>query len=339
MDETKQAPTAGKAQATISPKRILDAVAYLNQCQNEQRCLAILTGTPGSGGAAEVLNVFLDETGNKGKKARVRAPVNDRHAFLQTLLQQLGFDPIDSSADDLERLLQVVLREVASQKAVTHIVIEDTQLFGPHILEQLRDLIEDSCHLKPPPLFILGGSPALNNILDSPGMKTLARLTGRRFDLAAGLSSSGTTTTGGSPAAILHPDPCLVLSHGTKLIRRYPLGEGHLLIGRGTHSDITILDRFVSRQHALFMQRDGRDWIIDLNSTNGTIVNSLLVRQRCLVHGDIISLGNHQLLYHQPAMRKAFSDEQQPTAPAAQLSDTMVMRSLQAVLGDQQHQG
>ena len=60
---------------------------------------------------------------------------------------------------------------------------------------------------------------------------------------------------------------------------------------------------------------------------NGTSVNSVLVRQRRLAHGDIINIGNHRLLYHNPAARTAGP---LPAPGSEQLGDTAVMRSLQA---------
>jgi pSer/pThr/pTyr-binding forkhead associated (FHA) protein len=89
------------------------------------------------------------------------------------------------------------------------------------------------------------------------------------------------------------------------------------------------VSRFVSRQHALLLRNPDGDWIVDLKSTNGTSVNSQLVRQRRLVHGDVISIGNHRLRYQNSAARPGVPE---PTARADQLSETMVMRSLQAVV-------
>jgi len=315
--------------AEAGSRRILEAVAYLDQCRAGARRLAILT----SGSAGEirrVLQQFLAGTAASDRIARVLAPTDSRHAFLDALLLQLGFEPFESSAEDLQRLLGVVLRQAASQKQVTIVLIEDAQQFGPRVLELLQELVRDCRDLHPPPLFILTGNAALHRILDSAGMASLAELTRTRFDLPAGRATASAVAGGESGRlAGLHPDtrPCLVLDPGSAGMQRFAIEGERLLIGRGEHADITIIDRFVSRQHALFLRNASGDWILDLKSTNGTSVNSVLVRQRRLAHGDIINIGNHRLLYHNPAARTAGP---LPAPGSEQLGDTAVMRSLQA---------
>jgi len=311
--------------AEAGSRRILEAVAYLDQCRAGARRLAILTSESG-GDIRRALQQFLAGTAASDRIARVLAPTDSRHAFLDALLLQLGFEPFESSAEDLQRLLSVVLRQAASQKTITIVLIEDAQQFGPRVLELLQELVRDCRDLHPSPLFILTGNAALHRILDSAGMASLAELTRTRFDLPAGRAAAG-----GDPGRLagLHPDtrPCLVLDPASAGMQRFALEGERLLIGRGEHADITIIDRFVSRQHALFLRNASGDWILDLKSTNGTSVNSVLVRQRRLVHGDIINIGNHRLLYHNPAARTAGP---LPAPGSEQLGDTAIMRSLQA---------
>lgn len=67
-------------------------------------------------------------------------------------------------------------------------------------------------------------------------------------------------------------------------------GETHF-IGRSTHCDITIADRFLSRRHArLFDAGDG--WHIeDLGSRNGTFINGRRIEQPAQIkEGDVIAL-------------------------------------------------
>ncbi|MBW7931069.1 MAG: FHA domain-containing protein [Gammaproteobacteria bacterium] len=327
MDEQKHAHADGNTDAEATPERILEAVAYLDQCRSEQRCLAILSGRSATA-IRHVLKQFLSRATPADRVVRMLPPADDRHAFLEALLLQLGFEPFESSADDLQRLLSVVLRETANQQATTFILVEEAQLFGPRVLEQLRELILDARSLHPPPLFILSGNSTLHRILDSRGMQGLAGLVRQRFDIDGAMPAGAAIPVQDGPASAM-PESCLVLASGNVPLGRYLLDHERLLIGRGEHSDITILDRFVSRQHALFLRKDSGDWIIDLNSTNGTSVNSMLVHERRLEHGDVISLGNHRLLYHHPAARPAGP---LPRAAAGQAGDTAIMRSLRAAM-------
>lgn len=62
-------------------------------------------------------------------------------------------------------------------------------------------------------------------------------------------------------------------------------------IGRATSNDIVVLDRHVSRQHAVITYRDGVFMISDLGSVNGSYVNDKRIEQPFpLFAGDTIRL-------------------------------------------------
>ncbi|MFN8377061.1 MAG: FHA domain-containing protein [Anaerolineae bacterium] len=64
-------------------------------------------------------------------------------------------------------------------------------------------------------------------------------------------------------------------------------------IGRGLINTVQIDDTFVSSDHALLTLRDGRWWLEDQNSRNGTVLNGLPISQPTLVtDGDIIEIGS-----------------------------------------------
>lgn len=73
--------------------------------------------------------------------------------------------------------------------------------------------------------------------------------------------------------------------------RPYPLAKDALTIGRLDSCDIALSDAGVSRKHAE-VRREGDEWVvIDLNSTNGTVVNGTAVRRHRLAPGDRIEVG------------------------------------------------
>jgi hypothetical protein len=68
-------------------------------------------------------------------------------------------------------------------------------------------------------------------------------------------------------------------------------------IGRLTNNDVVLSDPNVSRHHAE-LRRDGGRWVlVDLGSTNGTLVNGKLAREHELAHGDRLSFGTSELLF------------------------------------------
>jgi hypothetical protein len=327
MTDAVPAPPATGSSADAA--RILEATRYLDQCRRAGRAFAVLIGTERASTRAAI-DAFLADLPADCRVARMPAPTDSSHAFLEAVLAQFGFEPFDSTADDLQRLLTVVLRQGAGRDVTrTLIVAEDAQDFGPRVLEMIRELARNSRDITPAPLLVLAGHNGLNRVLDSRGMASVAALTGLRFDFADEQPLAFPFPPEAVPAAS-QPDthPTLELSLNHDLVGRFPVTHSRLLIGRSQHSDICIASRFVSRQHALLVRNPDGDWLIDLNSTNGTSVNSQLIEHRRLIDGDVISIGNYRLHYENPAGH--------PLAPPAhatreQLSETMVMRSLRAL--------
>ena len=65
--------------------------------------------------------------------------------------------------------------------------------------------------------------------------------------------------------------------------------------GRGTDNEIVILDERVSRHHGRFTARHGVLVYTDLDSTNGSLVNGVRVRDVALGVGDVVRLGRTTL--------------------------------------------
>ncbi len=70
-----------------------------------------------------------------------------------------------------------------------------------------------------------------------------------------------------------------------------------LSIGRLPESDVSLADPNASRRHAQVVRRDDGWWIVDLGSTNGTLVNGALMKERRLTSGDVIQIGTTRIEY------------------------------------------
>ena len=67
-------------------------------------------------------------------------------------------------------------------------------------------------------------------------------------------------------------------------------------MGRKPSNTIILEDDFVSSEHALVSWRDGRPWLEDVASTNGTYLNDAEIsRPVALSEGDIIGIGGVRL--------------------------------------------
>ena len=94
------------------------------------------------------------------------------------------------------------------------------------------------------------------------------------------------------------PSPKLIATCGDLMGKEYHLSLRRMLIGRTRRSDIRIDDSSVSRRHAIIERKDGRFFLKDLKSTNGTSVNGELIDVRVLDHGDRIRIGRTVLEFH-----------------------------------------
>jgi pSer/pThr/pTyr-binding forkhead associated (FHA) protein len=89
----------------------------------------------------------------------------------------------------------------------------------------------------------------------------------------------------------------LILSENMRVLDEFPLDRDCITIGRRGDNDIQIDDRAVSGYHCQILTVLNDSFLEDLQSTNGTYVNSKRITKHALRNGDIIILGTHQLQY------------------------------------------
>ncbi len=79
--------------------------------------------------------------------------------------------------------------------------------------------------------------------------------------------------------------------------KRYDLGEEDVTLGREQGNTIVIGSDQASRRHARIFVSGGAHVLVDLDSTNGTYLNSKLVKEQTLRHGDVIRIASTVLKY------------------------------------------
>ncbi len=89
----------------------------------------------------------------------------------------------------------------------------------------------------------------------------------------------------------------LVLSLNASVLAEYTLDKERISIGRKTDNDIQIDNLAVSGQHAAVITILNDSFLEDLDSTNGTFVNSKLIKKHALKNGDVVSIGKHEFKY------------------------------------------
>jgi pSer/pThr/pTyr-binding forkhead associated (FHA) protein len=89
----------------------------------------------------------------------------------------------------------------------------------------------------------------------------------------------------------------LVISQGDALMQVVTIDKDAMTIGRRPYNDICLDDLTVSGEHAVVRTINGERFILDLNSRNGSAVNSITVEKQLLVDGDIIDIGAFRLKF------------------------------------------
>jgi pSer/pThr/pTyr-binding forkhead associated (FHA) protein len=89
----------------------------------------------------------------------------------------------------------------------------------------------------------------------------------------------------------------LVISQGDALMQVVTINKEAMTIGRRPYNDVCLDDLTVSGEHAVVRTINGERFILDLNSRNGCVVNSIAVEKQLLVDGDIIDIGAFRLKF------------------------------------------
>jgi hypothetical protein len=108
----------------------------------------------------------------------------------------------------------------------------------------------------------------------------------------------------------------VLLATGGRTVGERALYPGRLIIGRTAANDLQIESRFVSRHHCQIVTTMNTCVIEDLNSTNGIFMHSKRVRHHNLNDGDVIIIGQHELLYVDERAQHRPQGEGHDAAPA-----------------------
>ena len=114
----------------------------------------------------------------------------------------------------------------------------------------------------------------------------------------------------------------LILSLDNQVLAEYNMTKERYTIGRLPDNDVRIDNPAVSGHHSLIINILNDSFLEDLNSTNGTYVNGKLIKKHALQHGDVITIGHHQLRFSEQAPAENEQDEFEKTMviPAGQQS-------------------
>jgi len=102
----------------------------------------------------------------------------------------------------------------------------------------------------------------------------------------------------------------LILSIEGQVMAEYNMSKERYTIGRLPDNDVRIDNPTVSGHHSLIINILNDSFLEDLNSTNGTYVNGKLIKKHALQHGDVVTVGKHQLRYVDASTEESEHDDE-----------------------------
>ena len=87
--------------------------------------------------------------------------------------------------------------------------------------------------------------------------------------------------------------------------REFPIEQGEITIGRKADNTILLDHPTISSHHCSILHNGDACVLQDLDSTNGTRINSRDVKESALHHKDLIQLGSIEFLFDAPELASA----------------------------------
>jgi transcriptional regulator with GAF, ATPase, and Fis domain len=111
----------------------------------------------------------------------------------------------------------------------------------------------------------------------------------------------------------------------------FSLAASELSIGRDPSNEISLLDSLVSRRHCVIRKEAEAFRLLDLESRNNTFVSGVPIRERVLVPGDQIRVGNSVLVFQRPGGETSTDAPFQLDASPAPGAATVILRKEDAL--------
>ena len=139
-----------------------------------------------------------------------------------------------------------------------------------------------------------------DTVSDSEAKLASARQEAKQRRSSGARRTSPTRSPGTGLAPGSEVQDCLVLLGANGVDSdTWVLDDGINTIGSSPDCDIRIQSKFVSRHHAQLIKTQNGSILEDLNSTNGTYINSRRINKRAMRAGDLVTIGKHRLRYRE----------------------------------------
>ncbi len=323
---------------TVSYKSNQNAIKFLQSVLKEQQSVGLLQG-PNACGKSTILRQLSEKLPGNAAVAVIDGNRIKPREMLSEILSQFGYDTGLGEVDELLNMIEVLAVQQTNSCEPPVIFIDNVDRMYPSALKILDKLAGLTSKRRFVIRLILTGHEGLSSLIESDGMRNSAERSADIFSMepltaketrlylharlrACGVKQAGKMLpaavcdrlykkSGGWPGLLnqiardtIRPEPPrFVVTKNGKTVAEFPFQEKKMLLGRSEFCDIVVDDDFVSKVHIALLLYSDAMVLLDLNSANGTIVNSRQVKSTILKENDIISLGNHRIkVLDAPAM-------------------------------------
>ena len=120
----------------------------------------------------------------------------------------------------------------------------------------------------------------------------------------------------------------VILAVGGQTVAERELKLGRFIIGRTPDNDLQIDSKYISRHHAQIVTTAHSATLEDLNSTNGVFLRAKRVRRRVLNDGDVIQIGQHEIMYIDERQHRPRSTDETIEDDAVPLLDQTMINDI-----------
>ena len=93
------------------------------------------------------------------------------------------------------------------------------------------------------------------------------------------------------------PERLFTIFQGPDAGRTFVLADSPVTLGREEGREVVLHDDRASRLHARLLPDGDGAIVVDAGSSNGTFVNGILVRERRIVRGDVVTIGSNSFVF------------------------------------------
>ena len=353
----------GNSLITVKYRAQLDALTFFLNLLREPDAVGIIHGAAGSGKSTTV-NLLPPLLARDTPIAVVDGLRAKPRQLLADALGAFGYESGLESTDALLKMLGVFAAQQARSSEAPILVVDNVDRMFPSALRTLNSILAlRSQGRRTLRLLLTGRSSRLPGVACS-GLQTHAlkplTVSETTVYLHTRLQAAGARhpdavlpldvcdqifeRSGGWPGrvdqcaldALAPKPPRLVVTRDGELLDEVEFGEKKILIGRSDFADIVIKDDFISKMHAVLILYSDALLLMDLNSANGTTVNSRKLARTVLQSDDVITLGHHRIkVENAPTISEdvAKSLKEQDTVRMKALADQRRVRARQRNLG------